>query len=71
MKNKMKLPFVMEIGILEAWGIWIIRNNKIFNNQPPSLASWKVLFLRGAKLLSCKMKNKHADSFKEWLQSQT
>jgi hypothetical protein len=41
MKTKLKLPFVMEIIILAAWGIRISRNNKVFNNHPPSLTSWK------------------------------
>jgi hypothetical protein len=71
MKTKLKLPFATEIIILAAWVIWISRNNKVFNNQPPSLTSWKYVFLQEAKLLSYRMKKKHADSFKEWLQSQT
>jgi hypothetical protein len=32
-RNKLKMPFSMEIIMLAAWSIWIIRNNKIFNNQ--------------------------------------
>jgi hypothetical protein len=60
----------MEIIILTAWGIWISRNNKIFNNQTPSLKTWKIIFLQEAKLLIYRMKKKHADTFKEWLQSQ-
>jgi hypothetical protein len=69
MKDKMKLPFAMEIIILAGWGIWITRNNKIFNNQLPSFANWKAVFLQEVKLPSYKMKKKHANSFKEWLQS--
>jgi hypothetical protein len=59
----------MEIIILTAWGIWISRNNKIFHNQTPSFTSWKAIFLQEAKL-TYKIKKKHADTFKEWLQSQ-
>jgi hypothetical protein len=70
MKDKMKLPFAMEIIILAGWGIWITRNNKIFNNQMPSFANWKAVFLQEVKLLSYMMKNEHVDSYKEWLQSQ-
>jgi hypothetical protein len=31
-KNKLRMPFAMEIIIAAAWGIWIVRNNKIFKN---------------------------------------
>jgi hypothetical protein len=30
---KLKLPFAMEIIELAAWGIWIVKNNKIFQDQ--------------------------------------
>jgi hypothetical protein len=63
-KKKLKYPFAMEIIILAAWGIWISRNNKIFNNQTPSFEIWKIIFLQEAKLLTYKMKKKHADTFK-------
>jgi hypothetical protein len=69
-KKKLKFPFAMEIIILAAWGIWISRNNKIFNNQEPSFETWKIMFLQEAKMLTYRMKKKHADSFKEWIQSQ-
>jgi hypothetical protein len=46
------------------------QNNKIFNNQATSFANWKDVFLQEVKLLSYMMKKKHADSFKEWLQTQ-
>jgi hypothetical protein len=61
--------FAMEIIILAAWGIWISRNNKMFHNQTPSFASWKAIFIQEAKLLTYRMKKKHENSFKEWLQS--
>jgi hypothetical protein len=35
MKDKLQLAFAMEIIMLSAWGIWIVRNNKIFNNINP------------------------------------
>jgi hypothetical protein len=33
--NKLNVLFSMEIIISAAWGIWIVRNNKIFKNQTP------------------------------------
>jgi hypothetical protein len=70
MKRKINYPFTMEIIILAAWSIWILRNNKIFHNQNQSFTGWKAVFLHEARMLTYRIKKKHADSFKEWLQSQ-
>jgi hypothetical protein len=56
----------MEIIILAAWGIWISRNKKIFNNIMLTLESWKYLVFSELYLLSHRMKNKHIQSFNEW-----
>jgi hypothetical protein len=42
-KQKINEPFSMDIIILAAWSIWIVRNNKFFNNDSPSLDSWKAI----------------------------
>jgi hypothetical protein len=68
-KDKLQLPFAMEIIMLSAWGIWIVRNNKIFNNINATFQSWKAIYLQELRLISYRMKKKHASSFKEWLQS--
>jgi hypothetical protein len=65
-RDKLKLPFAMEIIILAAWSIWIIRNNKIFKNQRPSFQSSKAIFREEITSLSHRMKKKRAQSFKEW-----
>jgi hypothetical protein len=70
-KEKLQLPFAMDIIMLAAWGIWIVRNNKIFNNISASFQSWKAIYLQEIRLISYRMKKKHASSFKEWLQSRT
>jgi hypothetical protein len=70
-KEKLQLPFAMDIIMLAAWGIWIVRNNKIFNNISASFQSWKAIYLQEIRLISYRMKKKHACSFKEWLQSRT
>jgi hypothetical protein len=62
-KGKLKVLFSNEIIILAAWSIWIMRNNKIFDNQAPN-------FLQELRMVSHKMKKKHVETFKEWLQSQ-
>jgi hypothetical protein len=70
-KEKLQLPFAMDIIMLAAWGIWIVRNNKIFNNISATFQSWKAIYLQEIRLISYRMKKKHASSFKEWLQSTT
>jgi hypothetical protein len=43
-KRDFQQPFFMEIFMIGAWCLWKERNNLIFNNKPPRLASWKVSF---------------------------
>jgi hypothetical protein len=61
---KLKLPFTWEIVILVAWGSWIVRNNKIFNDQRPTFQGWKAIYLQELRLLTYRMKKKHAETFK-------
>jgi hypothetical protein len=70
LKNKIHLPFAMELIIIAAWSIWIVRNNMIFNNKRPTFSSWKVIYMQELNWLSYRMKKKHAETFKAWLQSQ-
>jgi hypothetical protein len=44
-KEKLQLPFAMDIIMLAACSIWIVRNNKIFNNISASFQSWKAIYL--------------------------
>jgi hypothetical protein len=67
-KTRIKLPFAMEIITLAAWGIWMIRNNKIFKDQIVFI-SWKVVYSQELKLLVHRMKKKHIALFKDWIQS--
>jgi hypothetical protein len=68
-KDSLNLPFAVEIIILAAWSIWIIRNRKIFEDQNPSFSAWKIIFKQELQLLSYRMKKKWNVSFKAWLQS--
>jgi hypothetical protein len=69
-KDKLTLPFSMEIIILAPWSIWIISNNKIFEDQTLIVQRWKVIFKHELKMVAYRMKKKHAATFKGWLQSQ-
>jgi hypothetical protein len=70
MRTKIKFPFAMEILIIAAWGIWIVRNNKFFNDQNANFNSWKAIYNQDLRMLVHRIKKKHAYTFKEWLQSQ-
>jgi hypothetical protein len=67
LKENLHVSFFMEIIILAAWSIWIVRNNKIFNNENPMIASWKAIFKQELRWAQYRMKEKHLDHFKDWL----
>jgi hypothetical protein len=69
MRTLLKLPFAMDVLILAAWGIWIVRNNKLFENQNATFRSWRAIYTQELKMLVHRMKKKHVTSFKEWLQT--
>jgi hypothetical protein len=48
----------------------MIRNNKIFNNEAPTFRNWRGFFIQELIMVAPRMKKKHVQSFKEWLQSQ-
>jgi hypothetical protein len=70
-KTKLNLPFSMEIIVLAAWSIWILRNEKIFNNVQPLFKTWKAIYFQELRWLGFRMKKKHEETFKYWLQSIT
>jgi hypothetical protein len=51
--------------------IWIIRNNKIFNNQEARWSSWKAIYMNELRMLKFRMKQKFYDQFVDWLQNVT
>ena len=71
LKTKLKVPFFMEIMVLAAWGIWIVRNNKIFEGCQPSFRNWRTIYLQELKLVGHRIKHKYAQEFKVWLQQQS
>jgi hypothetical protein len=69
--TNLNLPFSMEIIVLAAWSIWILRNEKIFNNIQPLFKTWKAIYFQELRWLGYRMKKKHEETFKDWLQSVT
>ena len=71
MRDKLNIPFFSDIIILASWSIWMIRNNMIFRNETPSLERWKAIFYTELNWLKFRIKAKHVDQFKAWLEIQT
>jgi hypothetical protein len=70
-KNKLRIPFAMDIIVLTTWSIWIVRNNRIFNNKRPSLASWRAILHEELRLLGHRIKNKFKEQFFSWFEDFT
>jgi hypothetical protein len=67
LREKLHVPFFMEIIILAAWSIWILRNNKIFKNEDLTSANWKVIYKQELRWVQYRMKKKHSAQFRDWL----
>jgi hypothetical protein len=70
LKGKIHQPFAMDLIIIAAWSIWIVRNDMVFNNKRPTFTNWKMIYFKELQWLTYRMKKKHAETFKAWLQSQ-
>jgi hypothetical protein len=62
-------PFFAEVFILACWHIWKQRNNKKFEHIRPSFGAWKAQFVHEASLHVHRVKDKHSDSLKIWIDS--
>ena len=67
LRQKLHVPFFMEIIILASWAIWISRNNLIFQAIQPSVQRWKAIFLEELNLLKFRIKKSYARAFCTWL----
>jgi hypothetical protein len=67
LREKLHVPFFMEIIILAAWSIWIVRNNKIFKNENLTIANWKAIYKHELRWVQYRMKKKHSAQFRDWL----
>lgn len=57
-KLQLRLPFFMEIIITMSWAIWTIRNNAIFNGEPPSIQNCKLIFKKRVRFSSVMSEDK-------------
>ena len=68
-KDKLQVPFFMEIIILMSQSIWVTRNNCIFKNLDPSVDGFKRAFIAEMFLLLHRVKREMTTHINTWLQS--
>ena len=59
----------MEIIILGAWGIWMCRNNEIFNNKHASLEEWRAIVAQELRWVLYRIKKKNYQGLKDWIEN--
>jgi hypothetical protein len=62
-------PFFMEVLILACRGIWLFRNDKIFNQVRPTFTKWKHKFIHDMSLLHHRIKSKYKSQLLSWIES--
>jgi len=60
-----------EVVIAACWSIWTSRNGLIFDNEPCSIATWKIRFKEEFGLICIKAKPSRAGPLKQWLENIT
>jgi hypothetical protein len=68
-KQVFNYPFFMEVFLIGAWCIWKERNELVFNNKAPRLASWKPLFKSEVTEHLVRIKECYHHSISLWLQA--
>jgi hypothetical protein len=58
-RESFRKPFFIEVVIIACRNIWLIRNDKVFNQSRPTFAKWKYKFIHDMSLLPYRIKQKH------------
>jgi hypothetical protein len=66
-KDKLAVPFSMEIIILMTWAIWTTRNAWVFNNVDPTVQDCKRKFMSEFSLLLHRVKPDLINPLEVWL----
>ena len=67
-KEKLQVPFFMEIIIIMSWSIWLSRNDLIFRGTNASLASCLTTFVELVSLNLLRAKDSLASVLSLWLE---
>ena len=67
LKEKLQVPFFMEVIILMVWSIWTTRNDWIFNNIDPTVQNCKRKFILEMSLLTHSTKPEISVAIDSWL----
>jgi hypothetical protein len=68
-RNSFGKPFFMEVLVLACRGIWLIRNDKIFNQARPTFTKWKHKFIHDISWLQYRIKEKHKPQLLAWIEA--
>ncbi|PNT69810.1 hypothetical protein BRADI_2g00791v3 [Brachypodium distachyon] len=68
-KQKLKVPFHMEITTLVTWSIWRTRNDFIFNGITPSLYRCRRTFKEELNLVFHGAKRKKYEGLQAWIEN--
>jgi hypothetical protein len=62
-------PNFIEVATCAFWGIWKVRNAKIFEGKQPSFQVWRAVFKQDLALVSHRVKPVHRELLFSWLNS--
>nr|TKW37263.1 hypothetical protein SEVIR_1G036238v2 [Setaria viridis] len=68
-KDRLAVPFYMEIMILMAWSIWTIRNDWMFKGIDPTVQQCKRKFISEFSTLLHRARPTMVPNMKVWMQS--
>ena len=65
--NTLPSEIAFDIIIMGCWGLWSVRNDKIFIYAPPHLNTWKFYLKEGLWASELRAKAKKIDKIRTWV----
>ena len=66
--SELPKDIAMEIIIMCCWGIWMVRNDKIFKSTPSSLNTWKFYLQEGMQHIKLRVKQSKGEKIDQWIE---
>ena len=63
--NQLPKELAMDIIVMSCWGIWSVRNDKIFRFAPPAIDSWKFYLAEGLWTVQLRAKEGKGNRIKD------